>query len=79
MRWEVKLIETHDGGEPDEKYAKGIILTDRRSGTFDLIAMANDRWRTKPLEGEVYEITPLRDTTRYRVGPYGSTRPLLEV
>lgn len=69
MLWRVTLVACSDGSEPSEEFtrARGIVIEDRRSGAADLIREANNQWGTISRPGEVYDITPLRDTTRYRV------------
>lgn len=71
MKWHVCMTHASDGGSPDEKYAVGIIIEDRRESTHDLIGRANQEWGTIPLTGERYEITPLIATRVARVKATG--------
>jgi hypothetical protein len=57
--WLVQLVECDDGSEPDERYADGVVIEDRRESAHDLVGAANERWGTRPLTGERYKLTPL--------------------
>ena len=76
MLWRVSLVTCSDGSEPDERWAKGFIVRDRRAGAFDLIAKVNADHGTVAHPGEVYDITPLRDQQRYRVNDDGTLSPV---
>jgi hypothetical protein len=58
MIWLVRLLACDDGSLPDEKYADGVVIEDRREGAFDLVHEANRRWGTQPQPGEIYSIVP---------------------
>lgn len=67
MRFRVSLLETYDGGEPDSRYLRGIVVESRHESALDLIVAANDEWSTRPLAGEKYLIEPLACQHIYRV------------
>lgn len=67
MQFLVQLVSTYDGEDPDDKYSMGVIVTDRRDGAHDLVAKANDEWRTSVTKGEIYRITPLAAAREWSV------------
>jgi hypothetical protein len=77
--WRVSLVACHDGSEPDDKYAAGIVIEDNREGAFDLIRAANDRWNTAPTPGEQYVIEPLGGARSFKVQENGTVREVVIV
>jgi hypothetical protein len=78
MLWRVSLVTCSDGSEPDSRWSEGCIVEDRREGAFDLIAKALEILAAPGADmcpGEVWEVTPLRDTSRYRVKDDGTLEP----
>lgn len=73
--WRVSLVTCEDGTEPDETYAQGVVIDDRRAGAHDLIHEANERWSTQPMEGEVYRIEEITGPRKYRVNVDGTVEP----